>query len=486
MLFNSFVFIFLFLPIVFTGYYLLNHFKQYKASLLWLVAGSLFFYGYFEPRYLILITTSIAVNFSIGHLMNRTDRIGWKKVQLTIGILFNVSLLGYYKYADFFLSNANSIFGTDYVLLHLILPLGLSFITFQKIAYLVDTYRGETRNYNLPTFALFATFFPQLIAGPIVHHKEVIPQFENEKNKRIIWDNISMGVFIFIIGLAKKVAIADTVALWANDGFSNYQNLTFIESWVTSLAYTIQLYFDFSGYCDMAIGLGLLFNIRLPINFNSPYKSRNIQDFWKRWHMTLGRFMTQYIYIPLGGNRRGKILTYVNVFIIFFISGFWHGAGWTFIVWGIMHGVASIIVRMWGNTKITLPYWVSWFITFQFVNVAWVYFRATSIEQANVIIGKMFSPNWSEFSTFFTHPIRNFAYSSTFELPFFTINNPKVVVFSLIVLLLFAFSVKNSVEWIENFKPKWSYIVASQVLLLLVLTSVFLMQKNNVFLYFNF
>lgn len=422
----------------------------------------------------------------MGRFINRANQIKKRKTYLIIGIIFNVGLLGYYKYADFFISNVNSVAGTNFGLLHLILPLGLSFITFQKIGYLVDAYRGETKDYNFSTFALFATFFPQLIAGPIVQHKEIIPQFEDKKNKKINWDNVSAGIFIFIIGLVKKVAIADTVAIWVNDGYQNYQALSFMESWVTSLSYTIQLYFDFSGYCDMAIGLGLLFNIRIPINFNSPYKARNIQDFWKRWHMTLGRFLTQYVYIPLGGNRKGEMRTFVNLFLVFFISGFWHGAGWTFIIWGTMHGLASILVRLWGKTKINLPYWVSWFITFQFVNIAWVYFRATSVEQANTILMKMFTPDWSELTSFFTHPIRSFVTSSTFNYEIFSLNNPKIIVLSIITLLLTAFIAKNSVQWLQKFTFNWRYIFACQLMLLFVLASIFMMQKNSVFLYFNF
>lgn len=486
MLFNSFVFIFLFLPIVFCGYFVLNHFKKYKLALNWLVLGSLFFYGYFEPKYLILITLSISINFMFGSLMNRTEFIGKKKLFLSLGILFNVSLLGYYKYADFFITNTNTLFGTDYVLLHLILPLGLSFITFQKIAYLVDTYKGETKHYTFSTFALFATFFPQLIAGPIVHHKEVIPQFEDTNNRRINFDNISKGIFIFLIGLTKKVVIADTVAIWANDGFQNYQSLTFVESWITSLSYTVQLYFDFSGYCDMAIGLALLFNIKLPVNFFSPYKARNIQEFWKKWHMTLNRFLTQYVYFPLGGSRKGTARTYINIFLVFFISGFWHGAGWTFIIWGVLHGLASIILRLWSKTKINLPYWISWFITFQFVNLAWVFFRSTSVEQATTIIQKMFLPNWNELTTFFTHPVRNFTQSAAYKFSFLSFDNPKVIVLSLFVLLFTAFIFRNSIQWIENFKFNWGYIIYTQVLLIIVLVSIFLMQKNSVFLYFNF
>lgn len=486
MLFNSFDFIFLFFPVTFAVYFLLNYFQKGQFSLWWLVIASLFFYGYFEPKYLILISISISVNYLFGVLMNRTRVQKIKKVYLFLGILFNVSLLGFYKYADFFISNANWLFGTSYPLFHLLLPLGLSFITFQKIAYLVDTYKGETKKYRFPTFALFATFFPQLIAGPIVHHKEIIPQFEDKNNKRINWDNISKGIFLFLIGLTKKVVIADTVAIWANDGYAHYQVLTFVESWVTSLSYTIQLYFDFSGYCDMAIGLALFFNIKLPINFYSPYKARNIQDFWKRWHMTLGRFLTQYIYIPLGGSRKGEIRTYLNVFIIFLISGFWHGAGWTFIIWGVMHGVASIIVRVWGKTKIILPYWVSWFITFQFVNAAWVFFRATNVEQAQTILQKMFAPNPTEILHFLSYPLRNLTDSAAYNLLLVNFNNPKLVVFSIFCLLLMSFAARNSIQKMECFLPSWRNIFTLQILLIMVLTSVFFMQKNSEFLYFNF
>ncbi|TKC17012.1 MBOAT family O-acyltransferase [Robertmurraya kyonggiensis] len=492
MLFNSFIFIFVFLPIVFCGYYILNYFKKYKWSVYWLILGSLFFYGFFEPKYLILISISILTNFGIGTFINRTVNQSTKKSLLTLGLVFNISLLGYYKYTDFFITNINNAFGTQFDLLYLILPLGLSFITFQKIAYLVDVYKGEAKEYSLSTFALFATFFPQLIAGPIVHHKEVIPQFEDSKNKKINIDNISKGIFIFLIGLTKKVAIADTVAIWANDGFANYQNLTFVESWVTSLSYTTQLYFDFSGYCDMAIGLALLFNVKLPVNFFSPYKARNIQEFWKRWHMTLNRFLTQYVYFPLGGSRNGPVRTYFNIFVVFFISGFWHGAGWTFIIWGILHGLASICVRLWGKLNIRLPYLVSWFITFQFVNIAWVYFRATSVEQANSIIVKMFHLNQSELVDLFSFPLRNLVQSAAVKIHFVpfdfyaTLNNPKIIVPSLVVLLILTFFFRNSIQLLESFKYNWFAIVYCQAMLLMVLISIYIMQKNSVFLYFNF
>ena len=422
----------------------------------------------------------------LGQILNKLEQKNKKKYYVTFGILFNVSLLGYYKYADFFITNINLVSGTSYPLLHLLLPIGLSFITFQQIAYLVDTYRGETKGYNLPTYALFVTFFPQLIAGPIVQHQEVMSQFADKKKKHMNAENIYKGIFIFLIGLTKKVAIADTVAIWVEDGFQNYQNLTFIESWITSLSYTIQLYFDFSGYCDMAIGLGLLFNIKLPVNFNSPYRSRNIQEFWKRWHMTLNRFLTQYVYFSLGGSRKGAIRTYVNLFIIFLISGFWHGAGWTFIIWGILHGLASIVLRLWSKTNIHLPYWLSWFITFQFINIAWVYFRSASVEQANTIITKMFHPDWHEVSSFFTTPISHFTQTATYQIGPVSFNNPVFITAVIVILLCVAFMTKNSIQWMESFTFKWKYIVYYQALLMIILISVFIMQKNSIFLYFNF
>lgn len=250
---------------------------------------------------------------------------------LILGIMANIALLGYFKYSDFFIENINDVFKTNMALLNLTLPLAISFFTFQQIAYLVDSYKGKTQEYDVVNYAVFVTFFPQLIAGPIVHHKEMMPQFAYASNNRINAENISRGLFIFAIGLFKKVVIADTFAIYANEGFDVAKVLSFYEAWATSLSYTFQLYFDFSGYTDMAIGLALLFNIVLPFNFNSPYKALNIQDFWRRWHMTLSRFLRDYIYIPLGGNRKGTVLTYRNLMATFVIGGLWHGAAWTFV-----------------------------------------------------------------------------------------------------------------------------------------------------------
>lgn len=333
MLFNSHVFIFGFLPIVFIVYFIFRKIDLVAGAKIWLVFSSLFFYSWWNPVYLPILLGSIITNFLFGKTI---EKVSYKKIILTIGIIFNVALLGYFKYVDFFIANVNMIFETNFSLLHVALPLAISFFTFQQIAYLVDTYKGEAKKYSFLNYALFVTFFPQLIAGPIVHHKEMMPQFETLSARFVRAKNVVLGSFIFFIGLFKKTVIADTFAIYASDGFGRPETLTLIEGWIVSLSYSFQIYFDFSAYSDMAIGLALLFNIKLPINFNSPYKALNIQDFWRRWHMTLGRFLTKYIYIPLGGNRISESRTLFNIMIVFGISGFWHGAGWTFVVWGLL------------------------------------------------------------------------------------------------------------------------------------------------------
>jgi D-alanyl-lipoteichoic acid acyltransferase DltB (MBOAT superfamily) len=338
-------------------------------------------------------------NYWLGSLLThaKQEKKPYIKQLLILGILANLNLLGYFKYADFFITNLNFALGSEIPLLHLALPLAISFFTFQQIAYLVDAYRGEVAEYNFLNYAVFVTFFPQLIAGPIVHHKEMMPQFSDRKNRVINYNNITLGLFIFSIGLFKKVLIADTFAIWATNGFDYAEVLSFFEAWVTSLSYTFQLYFDFSGYADMAIGAALLFNIKLPINFHSPYKARNIQSFWRRWHMTLSRFLRDYIYIPLGGNRKGKYRTYINLMLTFILGGIWHGAGWTFVFWGFLHGLALVIHRFWSRLGINLHLFVAWFITFNFVNISWVFFRAKEWEDAIKVLEGMFGFNSFEY-----------------------------------------------------------------------------------------
>ncbi|WDI37599.1 MBOAT family O-acyltransferase [Entomospira culicis] len=368
-------------------------------------------------------------------------------------------------------------------LLNLMLPLAISFFTFQQIAFLVDSYKGNVRHTNFLDYTLFITFFPQLIAGPIVSHSEMTPQFLDANNRKISSVNTARGIFIFSLGLFKKVIIADTFALWANAGFGDV-NLDFFSAWQTSLSYTFQLYFDFSGYSDMAIGLALLFNIHLPINFNSPYKALNIQDFWRRWHMTLSRFLSTYVYIPLGGNRQGKYRTYVNLTITFLLGGIWHGAGWTFIIWGLLHGLALVMHRMWRQWNIRMPNIIAWLLTFGFINGAWVFFRANNVREAMTLFKGMLGLNGfgnmqSNIETLIDFILSNsFSINTSLTIPIITI-----YIFSALLIIL---KMKNSQEQLIQFTTNYRTLFLASMSFLIAFLA--LLSDNNVsdFLYFNF
>ena len=470
LLFNSFEFIFAFLPITFFIYFYLNHLRVVEASKGFLLFSSLFFYSWWDIIYLPIILSSMLFNYILSHYLMQQDRkmenILSKKSILTFGILVNISLLGYFKYTDFFLENFNLTFNTKIELLHLALPLAISFFTFQQISYLIDSYKQKMKEYNFLNYALFVTFFPQLIAGPIVHHKEMMPQFSKNRNKIKNYKNIAKGLFIFSIGLFKKVIIADIFSRWATQGFDVATTLNLTQAWITSLSYTFQLYFDFSGYTDMAIGIALFFNIKLPINFNSPYKAVNIQDFWKRWHITLSRFLKDYIYIPLGGNRKGDFRTYNNLLITFLIGGLWHGAGWTFVFWGFLHGIALIIHRIWSHLNFRLWSWVGWFITFNFINISWIFFRAKEWDDAIKVLGSMFTINPMLFSSSLEHINGSIK----------TI--PMVIIFLFVVLFT-----KNSMEKLQEFKLNYRTVMFTVITFFLGIIS---MNKVSEFLYFNF
>ena len=399
MLFNSYYFILAFLPATIIGFYILSKLNNKRITVAWLVACSFFFYGWWNPKYLLLIGSSLVFNFSLGKFLRGINKPKNKKILLIIGILTNLGILGYYKYANFFVENINIIVNTNYHLDNIILPLAISFFTFEQIAYIIDVIRDDIRDYNFGEYCIFVIFFPQLIAGPIVHHNEIIPQIEKKTKFDIRIENIVIGLTIFTFGLSKKVIIADNMALYATPLFNAAEGeviITFFESWVGVLAYTFQIYFDFSGYSDMAIGLARLFGIKLPMNFNSPYKAVNIKEFWRRWHMTLSRFLRDYLYIPLGGNRFGGLKRYRNLFITMLLGGLWHGAGWTFIIWGALHGIYLITNHLWSSLKnyvriqnynfnfIGLIF--SKLITFLCVMIAWIFFRAESIDGAMRIL----------------------------------------------------------------------------------------------------
>jgi len=488
LLFNSYEFIFTFLPITFFIYFYLNHKRLTEASKAFLVFSSLFFYSWWNVAYLPIILSSMLFNYVVGTSLNKEHGEGYhrfsKKSLLTFGIASNIALLGYFKYMDFFVENINLISGANIPLLHLALPLAISFFTFQQVAYLVDSYRQETAEYDFLNYSLFVTFFPQLIAGPIVHHSEMMPQFAKAKNKVKNYRNIAMGLFIFSIGLFKKVVIADTFAVWATQGFDVATTLNLFEAWATSLSYTFQLYFDFSGYTDMAIGIALLFNIKLPINFNSPYKATDIQEFWRRWHITLSRFLRDYIYIPLGGNRKGEFRTYINLMATFILGGIWHGAGWTFIFWGFLHGFSLTIHRTWSKVGFKVWTWLAWLITFNFVNITWVFFRAKEWGSAVKVLGSMFSLDNIVLPNQLADKL---AFLSNYGVEFggFTANlsaGMDLIVWLLIGFILIIFF-KNPMEVSRKFKTNILYLT---IHIIIIFTSLSLLNTISEFLYFNF
>ena len=413
MLFNSYIFVLVFLPITLLIFFALGKFGQVRAAIFALVIASLFFYGWWNPIYVPLILASMLVNYSLGVWLGRTkqsQRLPRAKLILTAGIAFNLGLLAYFKYANFFVDTLNIVGNANIQLAPIALPLAISFFTFQQIAYLADVYEGKAQEYDLLRYALFVTFFPQLIAGPIVHHKEMMPQFQDSKLARFCATNFSVGMAIFLIGLFKKVILADNVAPIASAVFNGADlgaNVSFTEAWVGALAYSCQIYFDFSGYSDMAIGLGRIFGIKIPLNFNSPYQATGIIEFWRRWHMTLSRFLRDYLYIPLGGNRLGPNRRYVNMIIVMLLGGLWHGAGWNFVIWGGLHGVYLMVNhawRRWRGPKQSAAFMArlaSGFLTFIAVTFAWVFFRAETFSGALQIISAMLGaqgitiPLWS-------------------------------------------------------------------------------------------
>ncbi len=490
MLFNSYEFIFVFLPITFFIYFYLNKKRLTEVSKGFLVFASLFFYSWWNIAYLPLMLISILFNYVLGNQLSRYEekkKCCSKKALLTFGIVANLALLGYFKYSDFFIENYNTVFDTDISLLHLALPLAISFYTFQQIAYLVDSYRSETKEYDFLNYAVFVTFFPQLIAGPIVHHAEMMPQFATMRNKVINYRNIALGLFIFSMGLFKKVVIADTFAVWATNGFDVAEKLEMIEAWAASLSYTFQLYFDFSGYTDMAIGIALLFNITLPINFNSPYKALSIQDFWRRWHMTLSRFLKDYVYIPLGGNRKGETRTYINLFATFLLGGIWHGAGWTFVFWGALHGVALMIHRVWHTLGMKLPTLLAWFITFNFVNITWVFFRAKEWEDALKVLHGMFLGN-VVLPVPFTHKLAFLTqYGVEFGNTFTITSDGKELFISLFLGFILILAFKNTHERMEKSSDKYRFVLTVFAALITIVSLIGIVATPYTeFLYFNF
>ena len=476
MLFNSYVFILAFLPLVLAVYFLLGRLpERICANKFFLILASFVFYGWNNPSYVPIIAGSILLNYALSQLMLRTEQKARRLPLMLLGLAGNLGVLFWFKYHDFFCENLNAL-GAHLTLNRLALPLGISFFTFQQLSYVIDSYRHTVPRYNFVDYALFVTFFPQLVAGPIVLHSEIVPQFADPKNRHPNSANFAPGLFSFARGLAKKVLVADTFAACVEAGFGAAATLNTAEAWFVAVGYTLQLYFDFTGYCDMATGIGLMFNIRIPMNFNSPYKSMNIREFWQRWHITLSRFLTNYIYFPLGGSRRGTVRTCLNLMIVFLASGLWHGAGWLFLLWGLLHGAASVLYRLFRRQWDGLHPALQWIGTFVFVTICWVFFRATSLADAVAIVRSMFMMDFG--------PLRQ-GITSAFALPggFHPGYNALYMLVWYAASLVACLGMPNVYERTMDFKP--GLVNALTTVLLIVLCTLSL-SRVSVFLYFNF
>ncbi len=480
MSFNSYIFILCVLPISFIGYFALSRKKQ-EYGLLWLLASSLVFYAWAGISVLLLFIASLFLNY-IFTICIRKRR---SKSLLACGIVLNVLLLIYFKYSGFLVENINALLKTSFVFENIALPLGISFFTFTQISWLVDTFRGETDDYSLLEYALFISYFPKMAEGPIALHGDILPQFRDTSKKAIDYDNISRGIMIFVFGLFKKLMIADTLGKAVDWGFNYVPDLYSLDIWIVMLAYTLQIYFDFSGYCDMASGISMMFNIDLPANFNSPYKALTITDFWKRWHISLTSFLRKYVYFPLGGSKKGTVRTYINMMIVFIVSGIWHGANWTFVLWGALHGACQVLHRIFRKPfdKLFAP--IKWFITFLFINIAWLLFRADSVSQWWYMVNKAFGIKYRTMheglvSVFKIPRLRTVL--SAVGLPY---TDMSVYVFGMVLMFTACMFIclvpKNNLER-EHKTNVWTLVIT------MALFMVCLLSLSNVtsFLYFNF
>jgi alginate O-acetyltransferase complex protein AlgI len=508
MLFNSFAFLFFYLPAVLAGYFWLGRYHAHWP-VAWLALASLFFYAYWDARYLPLLLLSILFNYWCGRALV-VAKARMRKRLLTAALAANFALLAYYKYANFFVNTVNSIGGTAWSPWHIVLPIGISFFTFTQIAFLVDCYRGQVKEYRFIHYVLFVSYFPHLIAGPVLHHKEMMPQFADANNYKPAAANFAIGLSIFVVGLSKKILIADNIAPMVSPVFAAGAHPQLLEAWIGTLAYTFQLYFDFSGYCDMAIGLSRLFGVKLPLNFNSPYKSASISEFWRRWHMTLSRFLRDYLYIALGGNRQGRARQYRNLMLTMLLGGLWHGAGWNFVIWGGLHGLYLVAHQAWVSVAADLAlrrarWWplAGGIITFLAVMLAWVFFRAPDLTSALDILGAMLGAN----GVSLPHGLAPFAewfgrlgMAPQFDgIRWIDFGGPGVP--ALMAALLIAFFAPNTQEIFGHYEPCIEKIVRHQhkpalswspskrwcmAFVALFIACVFGMNRVTEFLYFQF
>ena len=487
MLFNSVIFITCFLPVALLGWYLLQKLKNPGFAKAFMIGMSFLFYGYYNVSYLWILIVSLAFNYCLSMLMERSSTLAIRKGLLLIGIFGNVGLLFYFKYFNFFIDNCNFFLHTNISVEKIALPLGISFFTFQQLSFVIERYKKNAPHYSLTDYSLFVSFFPQLIAGPIVQHSEMIPQLQARENRRPKADQFYDGLTLFILGLSKKVLLADMLAIPVNAEYANLQALDAPGAWLVIFMYMMELYFDFSGYCDMARGIGYLFGLRLPENFDSPFRATSVKEFWRRWHMTLSRFLTQYIYIPLGGNRKGKTRQCMNLFVVFLVSGFWHGANWTFVVWGVMHGIAVVFETVFPKLRLKWE-WMNRLITAVFVTLTFSVFRSDSLKDAVLLWKKLFAGGWTGFLPAMSNTLcvpENYALVKFLEMVYPAGLN--LLFMGCLFLLLFV-SVKlicgrKAEEWIAQCGHTKAGTVCMAILFLWSFVSL---SQVSVFLYFNF
>lgn len=480
MLFNSYLFMLIFLPLCVVGWFL----SPVRSAPLLLLAMSLWFYASNDLYGLPVLIISALINWAIGRKLTQTPKKSW----LILGLTLNLGTLGILKYLNFVLHNLNRFVGTDFGAVSLLIPLGISFFTFQQVAYLIDAYHGKAESYALSEYALFVSFFPYVMSGPIAFHSEIIPQLRDPARHTVNWENIARGLTLIGYGLAKKVLLADIFGQAVNVAWNDVYHLSSATALVAMFSYTFQLYFDFSGYCDIATGIAKMIGIDLPRNFNSPYRACSITEFWKRWHMTMTRFFTQYLYIPLGGSRKGFARTCINTMIVFLLSGLWHGASWTFIAWGGLHGLALTLAKIRDRyTDKRLPKPIGWVFTFLFVNFAWVFFRAPNFASVRVFFTRLFSGTWwglpySMYSCFITTEAK--ALNQIAHLQSETLGLA-VTIFFLVLALVICLMPRNAFDRTlgERFRPSSLQLVTSSILLV---WSILSFTGISTFLYFNF
>lgn len=480
MLFNSYVFVFLFLPLVLAGYYALNYFRKFQAAKVFLICMSFWFYAYYNHAYLILLLGSVLINFFFHRLLSLHRR----KSLLALGVGTNLLVLGYFKYFNFFIDNINQLFSTDFTIEKILLPLGISFFTFQQISFLADTYLGEVEEVSFLDYILFISFFPQLVAGPIVTHSQILPQLADPAMRKWDAERFIRGVRLFTYGLAKKLILADTFGKAVNWGFTYVEYVDTTNALLVALSYSLQLLLDFSGYCDMAKGLGWMLGFTLPTNFDCPYQATGVRDFWRRWHMTLSSFFTKYVFIPLGGSRRGKLRTCVNSMIVFFLSGLWHGASWTFVLWGVMHGVGYIFDYLTKNVFAAVPRLIKQTVTFAFVCFAFLIFRAETVPAMSGMLKALFSGKFGQIGIFPFFQLEEIM----MPMKFFHLDTlPYASYYPMLFFFLLAgylvFIGKNAEQRVMESKNTILSAVGTSLLLLYCILS---MGGVNTFLYFNF